>query len=235
MSRTISRILVAGSLFLALSAQTAAARSFAKPPPPRSAPGSVSVVEEPSLPSAPLTTRLLDRDAVRAKLEAARGENLERFRAYYRRGTYPSNVSTPGFANVWRDGSGNYCAAATIIWASGYSALVAQVAEESNGIRLADVTSGALLDWMLTSGLTQEEIALIQRPFRRVSPRPTPEATPELAAIDPELRAAETRRLAALYAQIDAKLAASRDASLALAVDRLMERPELAGSLLAAR
>ena len=41
---------------------------------------------------------------------------------------------------------------------SGEHALVGKVARESNFIRLGDVKSGPLMDWMLMSGLTQEEI-----------------------------------------------------------------------------
>ena len=42
---------------------------------------------------------------------------------YYTAGAYPSNVFTPGLANVWRDQDGRYCAAATIIRASGQARL----------------------------------------------------------------------------------------------------------------
>ena len=78
--------------------------------------------------------------------------NLARFRAYQRKGELPSNTYAAGQLNVWRDEAGHLCAAATIINASGAVALVEQVAEESNFIRLADVTSGPLMDWILTSG-----------------------------------------------------------------------------------
>jgi hypothetical protein len=220
-ARLLARVLVASSLLHALSSQIAAATpSFAKPPAP---------IPHETVQVTPV--RIVDRAALRAKLLEHRAANLERFRAYRKAGIYPDNVYTPGLANVWRDQAGHYCAAATIIRASGQAALVAEVAGQDNFIKLADVTSGPLLDWILTSGLTQAEIALIQRPFRPVTTRP--EIRPVRPVIvDAGLRAAETRRLAKLYAEIDAKLVASQQASLELAVDRLMAHPQLAIALL---
>jgi hypothetical protein len=168
----------------------------------------------------------LDRAALRIKLVEQRAANLARFRAYQTAGVFPSNTYELGQLNVWRDRDGHFCAAATIIRNSGQTALVDQVATDNNFIRLADVKQGPLLDWILTSGLTQEEIVAIQRPFRPVSNRPHLEpATP--VAVDPDLRTAETRRLAALYQQIDAQIVANATASLDLAVDRLMAHPDL--------
>ena len=174
---------------------------------------------------------VVDRDAVRAKLIEQRAVNLARFRSYYRGKVYPSNVYKPGALNVWRDQDGHFCAAATIIRASGEVALVDKVAEQSNFIRLVDVKQGPLMDWMLTSGFTQEELVMIQKPFRPVTARPGPDlVTP--VAIDPTLRAKETARLFKVYKDVDAKLVKAQKASLERAVDRLMAHPELAQKLL---
>ncbi len=224
----MSRFLLACSLLAALSSTALADRaapSFARPPAGwRAQPAGID--------RDIAFVGIVDRAAVRAKLLEQRAANLARFRAYRTAGSYPSNVYTPGLANVWRDQDGRYCAAATIIRASGQGALVATIAGENNFIKLADVTSGPLLDWILTSGLTQAELALIQRPFMPVTRRP--EIQPEQPiVVDAGLRAAETRRLAKLYAEIDAKLVASRDASVERATDRLMQHPELAAAFLA--
>ena len=109
-----------------------------------------------------------------------RAANLARFRAYQQKGSFPSNVYTGSALNVWRDEDGKLCAAATIIRASGQTALVDQTAEDDNFIRLASVTSGPMMDWILTSGLTQAELALIQRPFiwsRRYRPLTSRQST----------------------------------------------------------
>ena len=88
------------------------------------------------------------------------------------------------------------------------------------------------MDWILTSGLTQAELVMIQKPFMPVTQRPALEPVKPVA-IDTKLRAAETRRLAKLYKQIEQTLAKRQRANLELAVDRLMQRPDLAGQLLA--
>lgn len=220
----LSRALVACSLIAALSSQTTFAQSFAKPPPSAGQPAADQLMER----------FVVDRAQVRAKLAAARTANLARFRAYRTAGVYPNNVFKPGLANVWRDQAGHYCAAATIIRASGQTALVESVAEQDNFIKLADVTSGPLLDWILTSGLTQDEIAVIQKPFRPVTLDPELDPTRPLP-VSPNLRAAETRRLAKLYAQIETQLSSSAAASssLELATDRLLKYPELAAAFVA--
>jgi hypothetical protein len=174
---------------------------------------------------------VVDRDAVRAKLVEQRAANLARFRAYYRAKVYPSNVYKPGALNVWRDQDGHFCAAATIIRASGETALVDKVADQNNFIRLVDVKQGPLMDWMLTSGFTQEELVMIQKPFRPVAERPIPDPDTTVA-IEPTLRAKETARLFEVYKDVDAKLVKAQKASLERAVDRLMAHPELAEKLL---
>jgi hypothetical protein len=156
---------------------------------------------------------VVDRARLRARLLENRRANIARFHAYRIAGVYPSNVFTSSVDNIWRDQQGHFCAAATIIRASGELELVDQIAEENNFFRLADVSQGPVMDWILTSGLTQAELVMIQKPT---------------VGIDPKLRAAETRRLASLYRDIERKLLAKQRANLDLAVDRLMRQPHLA-------
>lgn len=174
--------------------------------------------------------RVVSRAAVRAKLARARATNLARFRAYQQKGVFPSNTYTRGSLNVWIDDDGRLCAAATIIQASGHGALVRQVADENNFIRLADVKTGALMDWISTSGLTQDEIAAIQEPFMGVDDG-LREPAPIL--VDKGKRAFEDRRLAARYKQVDAAIVRNATASLDAATDRLMANPALAKRFLA--
>jgi hypothetical protein len=221
----MSRFLLAFSFVAALTS-SAAAQRFAQPPP--SMPVSAEL-------TAPIT-RLQppSRSELRAKLAQNRKLNLGRFRAYQAKGVFPSNTFTPGKLNVWIDNGGNLCAAATIINASGQSDLVQQVGIDNNFIRLADVTDGALMDWILTSGLTQAEIAAIQEPFMGVrQPMPVEPADPILAnGVDPKLRRAENARLKATYKQVEAMIIKQQRQSLDAATDRLMENPMLAWSFL---
>jgi hypothetical protein len=238
----MSRLFLACSLIAALSTSAFADRiepTFARPPAGWAAKHGAPAADDPALARTPSPAPVLDRDIVRATLAAARAANLARFRAYQAKGVFPNNTYTEGKLNVWRDEAGNLCAAATIINASGAVDLVQQVAEETNFIRLGDVTSGPLLDWILTSGFTQAEIAAIQEPFsmvrrgRIIQPMPEPGPSP-VVAIEPALRRAEDLRLAAKYREVEAMIIKNHQASLELAVDRLMANPVLARRLIGA-
>jgi len=172
----------------------------------------------------PRPHRVLDRATVRAALARARATNIARFRQYQSRGVFPSNTFSDSKLNVWRDADGHLCAAATIINASGLTDLVARVADQNNFIRLADVRQGPLMDWILTSGLTQDEIAAIQEPFMPVA-RPS-------RPIEPDLRTTENERLRAKYAAVTKMLMANEKQSLDLAVERVMRRQQLAWTLI---
>jgi hypothetical protein len=169
-----------------------------------------------------------ERAAVRAALAKARHRNLASFRAYQKAGVFPSNTYSDKTLNVWRDADGHFCAAATIIRKSGLVDLADRVAEQNNFIRLADVTQGPLMDWILTSGFTQEEIAAIQAPFVPVSEPAQPRI------VDANLRKAEDARLRAKYKAVDRMLVASEKKSLDIATDRLMKHPELAWKIASA-
>jgi len=173
----------------------------------------------------------VSRAALRTKLLENRRANIARFHAYRVAGVYPSNVFTNTLANIWRDQQGHYCAAATIIRMSGNTALVEQIAEDNNFFRIADVEQGPVMDWILTSGLTQAELVMIQKPFRPVTMQPELDP-PQVVDISPAMRKKETARLAKLYKEIEQKLVKNQRANLELAVDRLMKNPELARQLL---
>jgi hypothetical protein len=238
----MSRALISLSLLAALSSFATADRAYAphvNAPPidpidriddPVAAPTHFA---QPPGAGAPSYRRIaLDRAQLRAALARARAKNLAAFRDYQRKAVFPSNTFSDKTLNVWRDDAGHLCAAATIIKSSGQDALVERVAEQNNFIRLADVTAGPLMDWMLTSGFTQDEIVAIQKPFQPVGVRPTNPADPVVAvAVDGRLRAAEDQRLIAKYRQVDAMIVANQNTSLDAATDRLMRRPALAWSI----
>lgn len=213
----MSRLLLVASLVAGLTS-SAFARSFAQPPPASGAP------------SAQVETSI-NRAAVRAKLAKQRAANLQRFRAYQQKGEFPSNTYLNQRLNVWIDADGKLCAAATIINASGMSDLVMQTAQDNNFIRLGDVRDGALMDWILTSGLTQDEIAAIQEPFDPVSDMPT-EQEPMPIKVAVPARKVEDQRLAAKYKQVERQIVRSQRASLDIATDRLMANPDLASQFL---
>jgi hypothetical protein len=170
-----------------------------------------------------LVARKVTVAEVRAARAARRKHNLAAFHAYRTNGVYPHNTERTGPMNVWRDSVGNLCAAATMIDKDGQHDLVMDTAKSNNHVRLADVTDGPLLDWMLTSGLTIAEIDRIQAPM--VMPNPS-----ELE--QRQLQMAEDARLAKEYAATEKWLAKNEKASLDAAAAVLVERyPALAAQL----
>jgi hypothetical protein len=164
----------------------------------------------------------------------ARVANLGSFRAYQAKGVFPSNSFTSGKLNVWLDADGHFCAAATIIKMSGQDALVSKVAEQNNFIRLADVKQGPLMDWIMTSGFTQAEIAMIQEPFMPVVREPAIAPVAPIL-VDNKLRKAEDARLRATYKKVDKQLVKAQRTSLDQATDLLMKHPSQAWQLIASQ
>jgi hypothetical protein len=225
----MSKLLIAASIFFSLSTTATASESpFAQPPAEKAFAGvqDRADVMPPSATQLRIAPRRTpDRAAVRAALAKARATNLASFRVYQKKGIFPNNTFTPGKLNVWLDTSGNFCAAATLIKMSGNDDLVNKVAEQNNFIRLADVRQGALMDWILTSGLTQDEIAAIQEPFMGVF---EPEEPAQPILVDAKLRKAEDARLRAKYRAVDKMIVKNTKKSLDAATDRLMKNSVLA-------
>jgi hypothetical protein len=183
-----------------------------------------------------------DRVAVKQLLEARREANLALFHAYAQTKIYPSNTFSNKLQNVWKDADNHPCAVANLVIKSGQQGLFDQVAATDNFIRVADVKDGQFADWILTSGFTQEELALIQRPMMPVAKRPHPAKPVKPAAmqqfaqvpeIDAKKKADDTARLAKLYAAIEVKLTANSKSSIDRAVNRLMADEALAVSVVA--
>lgn len=96
-----------------------------------------------------------------AELAAHRAEMIEWLRDYYEAGQYPTDAAGMPLS-VFKDDKGVRCPMAELIYRSGHADLVDAVAKENNQVRLADVKEGPLHDWMLASGLTGDEIAMVQ-------------------------------------------------------------------------
>jgi hypothetical protein len=220
MLRRLASLALALSLTTTAFTSTAAARTFAQPP-ETGAPRTMRIDEAPRLNS-------FVRNKLRKVLRAHRKKNVAAFRAYATRGVYPHNYQTNGALNVWQDEDGHLCAAATMIFRSGAKKMVRDIARTDNNIKLGDVTQGPVMDWILTSGLTQAEVAAIQEPFMG---RPMP-IEPEPGSDDWKL--AEDARLRARYGEVLGQLAADTDASIDAAIDRLATRPDLVNKLFGA-
>jgi hypothetical protein len=145
------------------------------------------------------------------ELRASRKKQIAQLKAYAERGEFAMNIQGRGMAFVWRDDAGRLCAMAHLVNASGRTDLVDRVAKDDNDLQLATVTEGDLYEWMLRSGLTKEEIQLVQEPAFEIPNN-------DSAA---RLREWETNRKREHLASVVERLEMTTDASIALAVDRL--------------
>ncbi len=174
-----------------------------------------------------------DHTALRAALAKQRKENLQRFHQYRVKGIYPHNLYEPGMINVWKDPQDHLCAIATLVDRAGLKDLVEQTAKDENFVKIADLDHGPLVDWILTSGLTQEEAVMIQAPTEADMEAMEAQQRREARKLARKL-AREDQRLAKNYIAVERALAQPRiaDAGLDLAVARLAAHPELAKKLL---
>jgi hypothetical protein len=94
-------------------------------------------------------------------LAARRAQMIAWLHDYAAAGVFPrDDAGRP--LSVFRDAHGVRCPMAELIYRSGHADLVDQVATTHNNLRLADVHDGPLHAWILASGLTQEEVVMIQ-------------------------------------------------------------------------
>ena len=96
-----------------------------------------------------------------AELAAKREVTLARLHDYMIAGEFPAD-SAGMPASIFRDAAGRECPMASLITQSGHDDLVSEVVAKNNELRLADVTEGPLMDWILDSGLTKDEVVMIQ-------------------------------------------------------------------------
>ena len=94
-------------------------------------------------------------------LATRRAQMLGWLREYREAGQYPTDASGR-VASVFIGVNGVRCPMAELLHKAGRDDLVAAVARDNNAVRLADVHDGPLHDWMLSSGLTLDEINMVQ-------------------------------------------------------------------------
>jgi hypothetical protein len=103
------------------------------------------------------------RSAWRQTLAERRLVNMQRLRLYQLRGVFPQNEHVADRAvPVFVDNYNTACAVGHLMRQSGWSDEVAAIQHANNLVYVPDVHTGPLVDWVLISGLTQEEAALIQ-------------------------------------------------------------------------
>ena len=154
------------------------------------------------------TTAPLSRSVLAQRRAAA----IQRLHDYGVAGEFPTDAARMPLA-VFRDDHGRRCPMSELIFASGHAALVDRVVRENNQLRLADVDEGPVLEWILGSGLTQEETIAIQG-LMEITPAVTPE--PDTARRQAAARVEIQRRIA----ERERQLQAGTEASLVVAASR---------------
>lgn len=163
----------------------------------------------------------------REVLAARRAENIARLEAYAEAGRFPLNLERVGLEHTFMDASGSRCGVAELIWQSGHEALVVATYQDRNDVVVADLALGdPLMEWVLTSGLTAEEVAYIQRPAFYVGPEEAPDTLMALEGptVDEGLFALETATRAAHFAMSAQQLKLGTRASLEMAIAALGDR-----------
>jgi hypothetical protein len=131
---------------------------------PRADAGPASPATTPTAQTTPATTSKVSAAAhsvAAAELTTRRAQMIGFLHDYTEAGQYPTDdAGLP--QSVFVDARGIRCPMAELIFRSGHPELVQAVALEHNKVRLADVNEGPLLAWMQSSGLTRDEINLIQ-------------------------------------------------------------------------
>ena len=152
----------------------------------------------------------------REDLAAHRKLQIERLHAYAEAGVFPRNPSrSPEPVHMFRDADGRLCAVANLIHLDGLDAEVDRMAKEHNDIVVADEPSGALHDWVLTSGLTHEEVRRIQGAGFFGEP---------MIVDGPALERQKTALLQLHLRAVEGELIAASEGSLDVAMQRLDAR-----------
>lgn len=101
-----------------------------------------------------------------AHLEAAqlrqRRVHIRTLRSYMSAARFPMNVFRPGLCPVFIDPWGTHCAVGHLIATSGHQELATRINNEHQLDFLRDIKTEGLSEWQLSSGLTFDELALIQ-------------------------------------------------------------------------
>ena len=92
-----------------------------------------------------------------------RQRQIKRLQTYMLRGRFPLNEGhSTDAVPIFVDRQNTLCAVGHLMHAAQWDNEVVQIASKNNLVRISNVQSGSLVRWIQTSGLTQEEAAMIQ-------------------------------------------------------------------------
>lgn len=181
--------------------------------------GGAAVADSFAAPPKPSGARDLER--WKQALAGARLYAITRLREYRAAGRFPHNHRILGRTPTFIDERGTPCAVGYLMQRSGHQALASQIAATDNHVYIEQIKTGPALDWILFSGLTQEECATIQPSYHwRPQPVPARPAPDE-----------ERERLRQHFARLEGELLDHTTASLTTAIGRLEARIARGASL----
>lgn len=113
-----------------------------------------------------------------------RGRLLDHLHRYWQDGAFPRNLTGAGTVPTFIDGRGARCAVAFLVEQTEGSAVIAAIDRRYHHAYLAEIDSPALGSWIAASGLTRDELALIQPryPVEDEPPSPLDRVVVKLAA-----------------------------------------------------
>ena len=95
--------------------------------------------------------------------QAARRQQLDALAQYWKSGVFPRNSDFPTRRVPYViDSGGRVCAVGHLLITSGRAKLARQLAQTANNAYIEDVKSPELDEWTSESGMTKEELAMIQ-------------------------------------------------------------------------
>jgi hypothetical protein len=114
-------------------------------------------------------TELLLRGRDLSKLSPAlkkqRAKNLDILHSYWKRGLFPVNEMHEGRQPYFIDEVNTYCAVGYLMQHTGGDAIVKEIKATQNFSYLLDIQHPKLMNWVAHSGLSLDELALIQVPY----------------------------------------------------------------------
>lgn len=144
----------------------------------------------------------------RNALARARDTQIARLATYRKAKHFPRNHIALNRTPIFIDSTGAHCAVAYLMRESGHGEVADRIAAQDNFVRIEDVKSGPLIDWIHRSGLIQEEAALIQPGY-------------SWRAAEGTRREAEINDLVEHFTRVETLLKKTTEDSLDLALERL--------------
>ncbi|QDT01460.1 hypothetical protein [Adhaeretor mobilis] len=115
-----------------------------------------------------------ERDHWLAKLAKQRAQQIARLRVYQQRGLFPQNeYDTQCALPIFVDSDNTACAVGHLMRMSGWEKEVELIARTNNLVYVPDVQAGPIVEWVVESGLTLEEAALVQPGYEGPAPDST--------------------------------------------------------------